>query len=52
LLSRPRQGLSITGIFHTGFDDADLDAHEVMINMAYDPRNLRESYEPALDFER
>ena len=52
ILSQGRDGLSLTGIAHGQLDGTDVGAYDVVINMAYDPRYMREAYEPALDFDR
>ncbi len=52
VLAASRDGISITGVSHTAFDDIDCDAYDVVINMAYDPRYMREVYDQDLDFDR
>lgn len=51
LLSEKRAGILLTGISHRDFASADLGAYDAVINMAYDPRIMRQAYDPALDFD-
>jgi UDP-glucose 4-epimerase len=52
LLTASRDDTSITGISHTAFDGVDCNAYDVVINMAYDPRYMREAYDQETDFDR
>lgn len=52
LLAASRDDISITGVSHTAFHDVDCDAYDVVINMAYDPRYMREAYDQEIDFDR
>jgi dTDP-4-dehydrorhamnose reductase/UDP-glucose 4-epimerase len=45
-------GAAITAVSHDRFDAAMARDHDVVVNMAYDPRHMREAYDPARDFDR
>lgn len=43
--------LALTAISHRQIEDADFGAYDTVVNMAYDPRYLRQAYDYALDFD-
>ena len=47
-----RQGLVITAISHDQIENVDFGVYDAVINMAYDPRYIREVYDSAFDFDR
>jgi len=51
LLGRKRDGVTLTGIAHGDFSAADIESYDVVLNMAYDPRYMREAYDAGLDFD-
>jgi dTDP-4-dehydrorhamnose reductase/UDP-glucose 4-epimerase len=52
LLAESQDAVSITGVSHTAFETVDPGAYDVVINMAYDPRYMRDAYETNIDFDR
>jgi len=52
VLAAAQNDIAITSVSHDRFDVGMVRDHDVVINMAYDPRYMREAYDPALDFDR
>lgn len=52
VMAVPPGDLAITAVTHDQFEPAMAKSYDVIVNMAYDPRYMREAYDPALDFDR
>jgi UDP-glucose 4-epimerase len=51
LLGQGREGLVLEGVSHADFEHGKAAKYDVIVNMAYDPRYMREAYHPGLDFD-